>query len=167
MTTERGNCLVIIILDSSIITLLITDSIPNKEAYQCKQWLLGILVRGATVFLPDICLYEVLRGVLFVAQKNNKQIDNKKRNLEHLCKVIDRLPLSIDVLERGAWLWSQAMISSQVRSKGVDVDLLLIAHLEVIKQTYPGRGVIIATKNVKDFNLLNKGDGDYWFNINL
>ena len=55
----------------------------------------------------------------------------------------------------------------KIRPKGVDVDMLILAYLEVLKRDYPGRKIIIATKNVKDFNLLNPGDGDEWQNINF
>jgi len=167
MTIERGNYLVIVILDTSVITLLILESNSSDEAYKCKQWLYGLLARGATIFIPDICIYEVLRGILFIARRNNLAISNKKRNLEHLFTYIGRLPLTLEVLERASSLWANAMLTNLVRAKGVDVDLLIIAHLEEIKQSCPGRGVIIATKNIKDFNLLNAGDGDYWHNIYL
>ena len=109
----------------------------------------------------------MLRGILYIARKKNKQIDNKKRNLEHLCRTVDMLPLTIGILENAAWLWSEAMLANKIRPKGVDVDMLILAHLEVLKRDYPGRKIIIATKNVKDFNLLNPGDGDEWQNINF
>ena len=41
-----------VILDTAIITLLVTDSSPHKEAYQCKEWLYKLLARGAFVAIP-------------------------------------------------------------------------------------------------------------------
>lgn len=157
----------IVILDTAIITLLVTESQPLKEPYQCKEWLFKLLARGVYVVIPEICIYEVYRGILYIARKKQKTVDIKKRNLENLVKYVDCLPLSIDVLERAAFLWSEAMLSGNIRPKGVDIDMLILAHLQIVRERYEGRSAIVATKNLKDFLLFDRDDAAEWQDISF
>lgn len=156
-----------VILDTAIITLLVTESQPGKEPYRCKEWLHKILARGVFVTVPDICIYEVHRGILYVARKKGKDVDIKLRNLENLVKYIDCLPLNLDVLSQAATLWSEALLSGYERSKGVDVDMLVLAHLRVERQKHQGRRILVATKNLRDFRLFEEEDAMEWKDINF
>ncbi len=91
-----------VILDTSIITLLVTESSPHEESSQCKEWLYTLLARGVLIAIPDICRYEVHRGILYVARKKARKVDIKLRNLEHLTKTINNLPLDNYVLSEAA-----------------------------------------------------------------
>jgi predicted nucleic acid-binding protein len=154
-----------VILDTAIITLLVTESCPNQEPYRCKEWLFKLLARGAYVAVPEICVYEVHRGILYVARKKGKDVDIKLRNLENLFKYIDRLSLDIDVLSQAASLWSEAMLAGYERAKGVDVDMLVLAHLRVEKNKNQGRRVLIATKNLRDFRRFEEDEAMGWEDI--
>lgn len=59
----------IVILDTGVISLLVTDPGDPEEAERCSRWLLQILVRGARVAIPEVCDYEVRRGLLLAALK--------------------------------------------------------------------------------------------------
>ena len=156
-----------IILDTAIITLLVTESSPNKEPYRCKNWLYKLLARGVYVAIPEICIYEVHRGILYVARKKEKDVDIKLRNLENLVKHVDRLPLDIDVLSQAASIWSDAMLAGYERPKGVDVDMLVLAHLRVEKYKYQGRRILVATKNLRDFRRFEGDEAMEWEDISV
>jgi predicted nucleic acid-binding protein len=156
-----------VILDTAIVTLLVTESAPGKEPYRCKDWLMKLLARGASIAIPEICIYEVKRGILYVAKKKGKDVDIKLRNLENLGKYVNLLPLDIDVLSEAAFLWSEAMISGLERPKGVDVDMLVLAHQKTERYRYPGRRIVVATKNLRDFRRFDDDDAMDWEDINF
>ena len=166
----------IIILDTSLLTLLVIDSKPPKNSepptneYKCKNWLLKMKIRGGgvRVFVPEICIYELFRGLLVAAKTNPKRSSLRIKNLKTLeNEYIETLPLSREVLDKAAYLYAEAQYQGKTSPKGVDVDKLILAHLELEKEKNPGRKVIIATQNIKDFQLFNPEDADLWENINL
>jgi hypothetical protein len=80
---------------------------------------------------------------------------------------METLPLTMAVLDRAASLWAEARLDGYVHPRGVDVDMLVLAHQEIQKESYPGRRVVIATKNLKDFRRFNENDAEVWQNIRI
>ncbi len=74
----------IIILDTTLLTLLTKESKPPRYSdplrneYKCKNWLLKMKVRGARIFVPEICIYELSRYLLLA--ENNYKIGQKNDN---------------------------------------------------------------------------------------
>lgn len=69
------------------------------------------------------------------------------------------------MLEKAAELWAEARYLSQSNKikENIYVDCILAAQWCLLKEQYPGRKVIIATKNIKDFQRVT--DCDVWQNI--
>lgn len=53
------------------------------------------------------------------------------------------------------------------RSNRVDVDMLVLAHLGVERQKYPSRRILVATKNLKDFQIFSDEDAKEWRDIGI
>jgi len=157
---------VIVILDSNILTLLVTpldeklseDEKLTKEIHQCTKWFERLLSKGARIIVSDICDYEVRRELIRIKSKSVQELDN-------LRDLIEFQPVTFAVLEKAAELWAEARDLSQSNKikDNIDVDCILAAQWCLLKEQNPGRKVIIATKNIKDFQGVT--DCDVWQNI--
>ncbi len=59
------------------------------------------------------------------------------------------------------------MLNGYERPKGVDVDMLVLAHLRIERVKYQGRRILVATKNLKDFRLFDQKDAMNWHEIDF
>lgn len=156
----------IVILDSNILTLLVTtlddklseDEKLATEIYQCTEWFYRLLSKGARIIVSDICDYEVRREFIRIKSKSVQELDR-------LRDLIEFQPVTFAVLEKAAELWAEARYLSQSNKikENIDVDCILAAQWCVLKEQSPGRKVIIATKNIKDFQRVT--DCEVWQNI--
>ncbi|MEG4320060.1 MULTISPECIES: hypothetical protein [unclassified Microcoleus] len=156
----------IVILDSNILALLVVpiddklseDEKLGKEIYQCTEWFYRLLSKGAYVTSSDLCDYEIRRELIRIKSKSVQELD-KLRDLIEFRKV------TFAVLEKAAELWAEARTMSQSNKvkDNIDVDCILAAHWFLLKEEYPARQVIIATKNIKDFQGVT--DCSIWQNI--
>ena len=156
----------IVILDSNILTLLVTpideklseDEKLTKEIHQCTKWFERLLSKGARIIVSDICDYELRRELIRIKSKSVQELDN-------LRDLIEFKSVTFAVLEKAAELWAEARYLSQSNKikENIDVDCILAAQWCLLKEQYPGRKVIIATKNIKDFQ--RGTDCDVWQNI--
>jgi len=157
---------VIVILDSNILALLVTtldeklseDEKFLTESKQCREWLYRLLSKGAYVIASDICDYELRRELIRIKSKSVLKLDR-------LRDLIEFQEVTFAVLEKAAELWAEARYMSQSNKvkENIDVDCILAAQWCLLKEQYPGRQVIIATKNIKDFQRVT--DCDIWQNI--
>ena len=144
----------IVILDSNILALLVTtldeklseDKKLLTESKQCREWLYRLLSKGAYVIASDICDYELRRELIRIKSKSVPKLDR-------LRDLIEFQEVTFAVLEKAAELWAEARDMSQSNKvkENIDIDCILAAHWCLLKDKYPGRQVIIATKNIKDF----------------
>ncbi|WP_445171835.1 type II toxin-antitoxin system VapC family toxin [Microcoleus sp.] len=156
----------IVILDSNILTLLVTpldeklseDEKLTKEIHQCTKWFERLLSKGARIIVSDICDYEVRRELIRIKSKSVQELDN-------LRDLIEFQPVTFAVLEKAAELWAEGRYLSQSNKmkENIDVDCILAAQWCLLKEQNPGRKVIIATKNIKDFQRIT--DCEFWQNI--
>lgn len=156
----------IVILDSNILALLVApidkklseDEKLAKDSYQCTKWFYGLLSKGAYVTSSDMCDYEIRRELIRI---NSKSV----RELDELRNLIEFQNVTFAVLEKAADIWAEAREMSQSNKvkDNIDVDCILAAHWYLLKEQYPGRKVIIATKNIKDFQSIT--ECDLWQNI--
>ncbi|NJM61815.1 MAG: type II toxin-antitoxin system VapC family toxin [Oscillatoriales cyanobacterium RU_3_3] len=156
----------IVLLDSNILALLVEPDDEKlsdeeklaKESYQCTKWFYQLLSKGAYVTSSDLCDYEIRRELIRI---NSKSV----RELDKLRDVIEFQKVTFAVLEKAAALWAEARDRSQSNKvkENIDVDCILAAHWCLLKEEYPARQVIIATKNIKDFQRV--AECSIWQNI--
>ena len=156
----------ILILDSNILALLVTnideklseDQKLTTEIYQCTEWFYRLLSKGARIIVSDICDYELRRELIGIKSKSVQELDR-------LRDLIEFQPVTFAVLEKAAELWAEARYLSQSNKikDNIDVDCILAAQWCLLKEQNPGRKVIIATKNIKDFQRVT--DCEVWQNI--
>ena len=154
----------IVLLDTGVLGLVASPRNAG-EAKECKQWLYNLLARSAYVATSDICDYEVRRGLKLASITNPKVkgIDN----LDALQQVIDFLPLTKEVMQKAAELWAEARHQGikTADDKNIDADMIIIAQWQILKESYPGQYIVIATTNVK--HLSRFGEAQEWININI
>ncbi|WP_287736172.1 hypothetical protein [Microcystis sp. M113S1] len=149
---------VIVILDSNILSLFVTpigedwpeDQKLFTEVYQCTEWFYRLLARGACLTSSDLCDYEVRRELIRIKSKSVQELD-KLRN------VIEFQKVSFILLQKAADLWAELRAIGQPNKvkENIDIDCILSAQWSLLKEKYPNRQVIIATKNIKDFQNVN------------
>ena len=128
------------------------------ENKQCREWLYRLLSKGAYVIASDICDYELRRELIRIKSKSVPKLDQ-------LRDLIEFKPVTFAVLEKAAKLWAEARYLSQSNKikENIDVDCILAAQWCLLTEQSPGREVIIATKNIKDFERVT--DCEVWQNI--
>lgn len=156
----------IVILDSNILALLVAPIIEKlsedekltNEVERCTEWLYRLLSKGAGVISSDICDYEIRRELIRINSKSVQELD-KLRDL------IEFQEVTLAVLEKAAEIWAEArsMSQSNKNKDNIDVDCILAAQWCLLKEEYPARQVIIATKNIKDFQRVT--ECSIWQNI--
>jgi hypothetical protein len=96
---------VIVILDSNILTLLVTtlddklseDEKLATEIYQCTEWFYSLLSKGVYIIASDICDYELRREFIRIKSKSIQELDR-------LRDLIEFKPVTFAVLEKAAEL---------------------------------------------------------------
>ncbi len=134
----------VVILDSAPLGLLARrDGIPPVDA--CKQWLEGLLLRGARVLIPEIVDYELRRELL---RLNNAE---SIARLDALHATMEYMPLTTSAMRRAAALWANARQSGQVTAseKALDGDVILAAQVLELNLSL----TVVATDNVKHLAL--------------
>ena len=157
----------ILIFDTNILISLVTSPNSSEEANKCQQWAYQMFNRGCTIKIPDICEYEIRRGLLFAKSKNPDLITKKIKRLDSWLDIFDNLSLTREVLLEAADKWAFLQKQGKIRAKGVDVDILVLSHLYLERKLNPGRRVVIVTTNIRDFILIDKNDASCWKDISL
>src|SRR5208337_688693 len=101
------------------------------------EWFRGLLLSGATVFLPEIADYEVRRELIRAKlTRSVERLDVLKGRLRYL-------PLSTPTMLRAAELWAQARNQGTPTAdpKELDGDVILAAQAEGLRAT-------VATDNI-------------------
>lgn len=138
----------IVFIDSGVLGLLTN---PNKVGAprQCEDWLYMLLAKGVYVVSSDICDYEVRRSLLLEAQR--KPNLSSVENLDELREIIDFLKLDSAVMFKAAQVWMEARLQGKPTANDyiLDVDMIIVAHWQLLKEEFPNRYIVIATTNVK------------------
>ncbi|MEA5489454.1 MULTISPECIES: hypothetical protein [Pseudanabaena] len=139
----------IVFLDSGVIGLL---SNPNKRdrAIACEDWLYGLFAKGVYVVSSDICDYEVRRNLVLESMRFEKRLQ-PLTSLDELHDFIDFLPVTSKILISASDVWAKSRLQGQAMSNAasIDVDAIICAHWELLKEEFPSRYVVIATTNVR------------------
>jgi hypothetical protein len=158
---------VIVILDSGILSLLaspIQNSPESEESeiFQCTRWLEYLLAKGVLVVTSEISDYEVRRELIRIKSEGITKLDN-------LRDLIYFLPITTEVTQKAAKFWAEARQNHIKTSedKNIDADMIITAQWSILTEEYPGRAVLIATKNLKHLKIFAKDNAQEWRNIKI
>ncbi|ERT09840.1 hypothetical protein M595_0152 [Lyngbya aestuarii BL J] len=157
----------IVILDSGVLGLLATpirdtSEAEDSEIYQCREWFYSLLAKSVYVVTSDISDYEVRRELIRIKSQGLEILDN-------LRNTIDFLPLTTEVMMKAAELWADARQNhiSTADDKNIDADMIISAQWMILKETFPGRAVLIATKNLRHMKIFAQDNALEWMNIRV
>ena len=145
----------IVFLDTNTLNFLCN---PNQltEAVECERWFYTYYLRGVTFYTSDICDYEIRRGLIAASIRNLQNSDgllilDRQRDDGYLVF----LPITENVLDVASELWARSSVNSQSNKdiKNIDVDIIISAQYQILKEDNPGQRVVMATTNVKDLSI--------------
>jgi hypothetical protein len=80
---------------------------------------------------------------------------------------LEFLPVSTEALDLAAKLWARASTSGQTTrdEKDIDIDIIISAQYQLLKDEFPGQQVIVATTNLKHLSIFC--EAAHWRDIKL
>ncbi len=155
----------IVILDSGVLSLLAspireTSEAEDSEIYRCREWFDSLLAKAVYIVTSDISDYEVRRELIRIQSQGLEILDN-------LRNTIDFLPLTTEVMIKAAELWANARQNhiSTADDKNIDADMIITAQWMILQNEFPGRRVLIATKNLRHMKIFAQDNALEWINI--
>ena len=112
------------------------------EPRECKTWLKQLVVRGASVYVPEIADYELRRELLRMKSAESiKRLDELKTRLHYA-------PITTAAMLKAAEHWATARSAGRPTAddKALDGDAILAAQSALLPQS--GDTVVVATTNV-------------------
>ena len=131
----------IIVLDTGVLGMLVHPS-ETGEPRECKTWLKQLVVRGASVYVPEIADYELRRELLRMKSAESiKRLDELKTRLHYA-------PITTAAMLKAAEHWATARSAGRPTAddKALDGDAILAAQSALLPQS--GDTVVVATTNV-------------------
>ena len=112
------------------------------EPPECKAWLKQLVLRGASVHIPEIADYELRRELL------RMKSDESVRRLDALKARLTYVPITTEAMLKAAEHWAAARRAGRPTAddKALDGDVILAAQCALLTQ--PGDELILATTNV-------------------
>jgi predicted nucleic acid-binding protein len=133
---------VIVLLDSGPLGL-VTNPGGTPESLRCKQWLVGLLGRGARALVPEITDYEVRRELLRA---------NRARGLARLDQLkaaTGYVALTTETMMQAAAFWAPARQQGQPTAPDLALDGAVILAAQAVMLARQERdSVVIATTNI-------------------
>jgi len=155
----------IVILDSGVLGLLSSpirdiSQAEETEIYQCTEWLYSLLAKGVYVVTSEISDYEVRRELIRIKSEGLETLDNFKNDFEFL-------PVTTEVLQKAAEFWAEARQNHipTADDKNIDADMIISALWSILSRKYPGRGVFVATTNLKHLQIFVGENALQWRDI--
>ena len=80
---------------------------------------------------------------------------------------LEFLPVSTEALDLAAKLWARASTSGQTTrdEKDIDIDIIISAQYQLLRNEFPGQQVIMATTNLKHLSIFC--EAAHWRDIKL
>ena len=131
----------IIVLDTGVLGMLVHPA-ETGEPRECKTWLKQLVLRGASVCVPEIADYELRRELLRM-----KSTESIKR-LDELNTRLRYVPITREAMLKAAEFWAAARSAGRPTAddKALDGDAILAAQSVLLSQA--GDEVVVATTNV-------------------
>lgn len=155
----------IVILDSGVLSLLASPNqdVSNQEeneVYKCNEWFYILLSKGVYIVTSDISDYEIRREFIRIKSEGIEILDE-------LRSIIDFLPLTPEVMKKAAEFWADTRQNhiKTADDKNIDADMIIAAQWNILSDEFPGRSVIIATKNLRHLQIFAKDNAQEWMNI--
>ena len=129
-----------ILLDSEPLGL-VTNPAGSKQGAACGRWLLGAVVGGATVMVPEIADYEVRRELIRARRTAGIA------RLDALIGQVEYLAITTSAMRRAAMFWAEARQQGRptAADPALDGDVILAAQAATLDRAR----VIVATTNVR------------------
>jgi predicted nucleic acid-binding protein len=131
----------LIVLDTGVLGMLVHPS-EAGEPHECKAWLKQLVLRGASVYIPEIADYELRRELL------RMKSDESVRRLDALKARLTYVPITTAAMLKAAEHWATVRGAGRPTAddKALDGDVILAAQSALLTQ--PGDELIVATTNV-------------------
>lgn len=112
------------------------------EPRECKAWLKQIVLRGASVHIPEIADYELRRELL------RMKSDESVKRLDQLKTRLIFVPITTAAMLKAAEYWATTRGAGRPTAdeKALDGDVILAAQSAALVQ--PGDELVVATTNV-------------------
>jgi predicted nucleic acid-binding protein len=158
----------IVFLDTNILGLVCNKNTSFDESQQCKKWFDTLFLRGVRIVTSDLCNYEVMRG-LKTSSIRSRLVAPGIKSLESLKSdgFLEFLPVATEALDLAADLWARASTSGQTTrdEKDIDIDIIISAQYQLLRDEFPGQRVIMATTNLKHLSIFC--EAAHWRDIKL
>ncbi|NEP91225.1 MAG: type II toxin-antitoxin system VapC family toxin [Okeania sp. SIO2C2] len=155
----------IVILDSGVLGLLASpvkniSQAKYSEISQCNEWLYELLAKSRYVVTSQISDYEVRRELIRIKSEGLEILDSLK-------DVVDFLPLTTEVMNKAAEFWAKARQNNipTTDNKNIDADMIISAQWNILCQEAPGRGIYVATTNIKHLKIFVEEYAQNWRDI--
>jgi predicted nucleic acid-binding protein len=129
----------LIVLDTGVLGMLVHPS-ETGEPHECKAWLKQLVLRGASVHIPEIADYELRRELL------RMKSDESVRRLDALKARLTYVPTAAMLKAAEHWATVRGAGRPTADDKALDGDGILAAQSALLTQ--PGDELIVATTNV-------------------
>ncbi|HEU4891518.1 MAG TPA: PIN domain-containing protein [Vicinamibacterales bacterium] len=128
-------------MDTGVLGMLVHPA-ETGEPRECKTWLKQLVLRGASVCVPEIADYELRRELLRM-----KSTESIKR-LDELNTRLRYVPITREAMLKAAEFWAAARSAGRPTAddKALDGDAILAAQSVLLSQA--GDEVVVATTNV-------------------
>jgi predicted nucleic acid-binding protein len=132
----------IIVLDTGVLGMLVHPA-ESGEPRECKTWLKRIVLRGASVYVPEIADYELRRELLRIKSSESiKRLDELKSRLRYV-------PITTEAMLKAAEFWATVRSAGKPTAdeKALDADAILAAQSTLVPESGDAK-VVVATTNV-------------------
>lgn len=146
----------IVFLDTNILGLICNKNVSFDECQQCKKWFDPLFIRGVRIVTSDLCHYEVMRGLISSSIRSAEAAPGiKSLELLKADGFLEFIPVSTEALDLAANLWARAFTSGQTTrdEKDIDIDIIISAQYQILRDEFPGQRVIMATTNLKHLSI--------------
>jgi hypothetical protein len=114
-------------LSNCVVPISSNSGAPSSPSQACRQWIGACERAGATILVPAIAYYEVLREI------ERRNASSQRRRLQQYCFQPGRfIPLTTAQLELAAELWGEARRAGipTASAASVDGDVILCAQVQ-------------------------------------
>jgi predicted nucleic acid-binding protein len=153
----------LVFLDTNILGVL-SNPKQFQEVIGCQTWFERLLARGVYFVSSELCFYEVKRGLILAKKRGD--LSQGLEKLQDLRQLIDVLVIDEQIADLASEIWSLSRLqgSPTASETSLDIDIIISAHWQLLKQQFEGRYVVIATTNVKHLSLF--AEAQEWYSIN-
>lgn len=131
-------------LSNCVLPLSSRPHMPPTPAQACRQWLTACERAGATILVPAIAYYEVLREI-----ERRAATSQRRRLRQYVFQPGRFIPLTTAQLELAAALWGQARRAGvpTADNAALDADLILCAQVQSLNLS--PAVYVVATTNTR------------------